>query len=130
MAVRARCVGWHRGTTSAAQQAREDIAGERLAIRAFGLPAKWAPAYRTLLEERLGVIVVRDGGCRVDDRLVETTRVYNDVMESEIARRFGERATRDLADEAKMTFESDPARPARSVHCRASANRPSSTVMT
>ncbi|MFO0875566.1 MAG: DUF1080 domain-containing protein [Phycisphaerales bacterium] len=87
-----------------AEEARADIGRGVLKLRTFGLPAVWAGDYHELLRTRLGVEIEGVAGCIVDERIVETTKGYNEVMRTEIARRFGAKALDQVQVDAERQW--------------------------
>lgn len=72
-----------------------------LALRAHGMPAAWFEKYMTMVKSRLGV-EFEHFGCCVFEGDFETSDGFNEVMEREIAKRFGDDALSKLEEEAKM----------------------------
>lgn len=91
----------HEAAQRGRETARADIKAGHLALRTYGFAYAGSPAYARLLKERLGVEVKSAAGCVIDAAILAETNAYNEVMKSEIARRFGKNALETIEAEAQ-----------------------------
>jgi len=96
------------GRPSASEEARRDIEAGHLQLRAYGLVAPQDEAFARLMQQRLGVQVVRVAGCAIGAAQVKETEAYNRVMTAEIERRFGAGSVERLRNEAASNSATRP----------------------
>lgn len=97
------CSAWHESQARAEgrREAAHDIAAGDLRLRTYGIFIPGATStFEDLLAAKLGVKVDTVAGCLVTPELVARTAAYNEVVEAEIARRFGADAMDSLQKEA------------------------------
>ena len=94
------------GRNAGRADARRDLSKGVLGIEAFGRHTSYVfDDYYPLLRERYGIRVT-DFGCLVDDRTIEHVIGYNEIMDAEMARRFGTNYWRQALESARQNYES------------------------
>ena len=94
------------GRDAGRADARRDLSKGVLGIEAFGQhPSYEIDDYYPLLRERYGIRVL-DFGCLVDDRTIEYVLGYNEIMDAEMARRFGTNYWRQALESVRQNYES------------------------
>ncbi|HYO75718.1 MAG TPA: hypothetical protein VE010_04585 [Thermoanaerobaculia bacterium] len=88
---------------------RRDIAAGRLEFRMWGLPAPWRFIFAETLQ-RHGVRTTVVSGCVVSQPQLASWEGYNDVMRSEVERRFGDTFLNETAEKAEEEFDRRRAR--------------------
>jgi hypothetical protein len=86
-------------------EAERDIGAGTLKLKVFGYPPPWYREYARLLKAWFGVKCDVVGGCVVSAELINNAAGYNDCMEREIAKRFGQDALEKVLLEAQKTYE-------------------------
>jgi len=89
--------------------ARKDLQAGNLRLETMGLPpAPWEGAYERLLKERYGIRYSWVAGCVVSEGIIGHAKGYNEIMEAEIARKFGDDVLKKTADEARKQTPTPP----------------------
>lgn len=87
--------------------AQRDLEKGILRLETFGRhPMYQIQYYYPMLRKRYGIRIV-DYGCIVDDRMVEHSLGYNEVMDRELCRRFGTNFWQLTMDDARRTYETN-----------------------
>jgi hypothetical protein len=82
------------------KQAERDLQQGILATESYGLPGPWSAEFWSLLAERYHIEQKSIAGCVVTPNESGHAKGYNDVMHSEIEKRFGQDLFRQVASEA------------------------------
>src|SRR5215813_14050164 len=90
---------------SGQSQAKHDLEEGRLELETAGLPGAWTLDYERLLLERYGIRSRAVAGCLVNDQILDHARGYNEVMEREAERRFGNAIWKQTKREAQKGHE-------------------------
>jgi hypothetical protein len=84
--------------------ARHDISDGRLTVKMWGLPAPWQFAFSEILQTR-GVATKTVAGCVVSQPTLAAWKGYNEIMRTEIERRYGKQFLNAAAAQAQEEFE-------------------------
>ncbi|MEO5713436.1 MAG: hypothetical protein ABIT37_08095 [Luteolibacter sp.] len=95
------CVSLSNSARQGRVDAQADISRGQLAIESAGMPFRWDPNYKRLLRQRYGIEFRIVGGCMITEEAAEHLRTYNEVMMSEITRKYGSDVLEKTEAEAK-----------------------------
>jgi hypothetical protein len=97
----------HRDNALAEAAALADLAANHLALRVVGFDHRAFDPLRSLLKSQFGIDVEHLWGCQeIPKELADACGAYNQVMEAEIARRFGQVVERVVAASRAIDLES------------------------
>ena len=93
-----------RAALAGRSEARRDIRDGQLGLKAWGLPMPAVRVYRDILAKRYAIDYHGVAGCVVDATEEAGWITYNEVMETEIARRFGPDLLERTWRESEQTY--------------------------
>jgi hypothetical protein len=97
-------IGCRSGREAGRAAAERDLSRGKLGWEAWGRRERYLfDDYYPLLQARYG-IKIRDYGCLVDDRTFQHIEGYNEVMDAEMARRFGTNFWKQAMQEAQTNY--------------------------
>ena len=92
------------GREAGRADAKRDLSKGKLGLESFGRHPRYVfDDYYPLLQTRYR-IKVRDYGCLVDERTIQHVEGYNEVMDAEMARRFGTNFWKQAMQEAQTNY--------------------------
>ncbi|MEI8290228.1 MAG: hypothetical protein WCH99_12220 [Verrucomicrobiota bacterium] len=86
-------------------EAQRDIAGGKIVLKTYGLPAAWSEMYRSNLSSRYQIESRPVAGCVVTEALVESVKGYNEISKAEIERRNGTGILQRVAKESEQMWQ-------------------------
>jgi len=86
-------------------EAQASASQNKLCWKQYGQPMAHDNLYKHILKEDYKIDLLIVAGCRVTDELTQNVKGYNEVMKTEILKRFGKDVLPLAEDKVKQQFE-------------------------